>query len=88
MSKPHPQQLNLPLEFEHQRSIIGQLYQLTLQTAYTTKELERSWEALARYNVAANRPRGNQKLFYGRFSAQNIQLPRRTNGTSVFYPCP
>lgn len=60
MSKPEPHQLNVPLVFGHQRSIIGQLYQLILQTACTTEELERSWEALARDDVATDQPRGNQ----------------------------
>ena len=60
MSKPDPQQPNITLVFGHQRSIIGQLYQLTLQTARTTEELERSWEALARDDIAADQPRGNQ----------------------------
>ena len=59
MSKTNPQQPNVPLEFRHQRSIIGQLYQLTLQTAHTIEELERSWEALSRDYVAGDRPRGN-----------------------------
>ena len=60
MSKPDPQQPNVPLVLGNQKSIIGQLYQLTLQTAQTTEELERSWEALARDNIAIDRPRGNQ----------------------------
>ena len=60
MSKTNLQQPNVPLVFGHQRSIIGQLYQLTRQTARTTEELERSWEALARDDIATNQPRGNQ----------------------------
>ena len=59
MSKPNPQQPNIPLVFRYQRSIIGQLYQLSLQTAHTTEELERSWEALARDDVVTNQPWGN-----------------------------
>ena len=60
MSKTDPQQPNVPLVFGHQRSIIGQLYQLTLQTALTTEELERSWEALTRDDIVVDQPRGNQ----------------------------
>ena len=60
MSKPNPQQPNIPLVFRHQWSIIGQLYQLTLQITRTTKELERSWEALARDDVVSDQPQGNQ----------------------------
>lgn len=60
MSKPDPQQPNVPLVFGYQNSIIGQLYQLTLQTAQTTEELERSWEALARDDIVTDQPHGNQ----------------------------
>lgn len=55
MSKPNPQQSNVPIEFRNQRSIIVQLDQLTLQTSYTTEELERSWEMLANDDVVADR---------------------------------
>lgn len=60
MSKPDPQQPSIPLVLGKQKSIIGQLYRLTLQTARTTKELEISWEALARDDVATNQACGNQ----------------------------
>ena len=65
MTKPDPQQPNVPPIFRHQRSIIGQLYQLTLQTANTTKELERSWEALAKDEVVSDQPQSNNKPFMG-----------------------
>lgn len=60
MSKPDPQQPNIPLVFGNQKSVIGQLYQLTIQTAQTTEELERSWEVLVRDNVVVDQPYGNQ----------------------------
>ena len=59
MSKPYPQQPNLPLLFRNQRSIIGQLYHLTLQTTRTIEKLEISWEALARDDMVTDQPRGN-----------------------------
>ena len=65
MSKPDPQQPNLPLDFKNQRSIIKQLYRVTLQTACTTEALERSWLALARDDIAVDCPRSNQSFFYG-----------------------
>ena len=54
MSKPNPQQPNIPLVSIHQRSIIGQLYQLTLQTARTTREFERPWESLAKDDIVTD----------------------------------
>jgi hypothetical protein len=60
MKKPDPQQPNIPLVFGYQRSIIGQLYQFTLQTARTTEELERYWEVLDRDDIATDQPLGNQ----------------------------
>ena len=47
MTLPNPAQLQLPNNFDDQRSIILHLYSLELRTMETREELERTWEVLS-----------------------------------------
>ena len=46
MTRQNPEQPNVQIGLDDQRSILHQLYSVAIDTAHTTKQLGRTWEVL------------------------------------------
>lgn len=54
MTRRNPEQLNVQIGLDNQRSILHQLYSVEIDTAHTTEQLGRTWEVLCQEEERAD----------------------------------